>query len=345
MHHQILFLIKIILIIIIIIILCYHSIIFYSDQKLMKISLVFILLCIISVFVGVQQIAWTSLFDVSSHTWLTLTASRLPRLVALTLTGVGLSVSGVILQQIVHNKFVEPSITGGLDASKLGILIALTFLPSIGTLGKMLFATLFCFVASVVFIVFINRLKVKNMVLVPVIGLMYGGILSAFAEFYAYQNNIIQSMQSWLLGDFSKVVQGHYEMIYVVLPILILTYLYAQRFTVVGMGEDMAKSLGINYSLTVGVGFLLVSVVTAITVITVGAIPFVGLVIPNLVALNYGENLAKTLPIIALSGACFLLICDIVGRLLIYPFEVPIALTAGSIGGVLFLILLIRGVR
>lgn len=86
----------------------------------MKISLVFILLCIISVFVGVQQIAWTSLFDVSSHTWLTLTASRLPRLVALTLTGVGLSVSGVILQQIVHNKFVEPSITGGVRCLKTG---------------------------------------------------------------------------------------------------------------------------------------------------------------------------------------------------------------------------------
>ena len=86
---------------------------------------------------------------------------------------------------------------------------------------------------------------------------------------------------------------------------------------------------------------LLVAVTVSATVITVGAIPFVGLVIPNLVALRYGDNLARTLPIVALGGACLLLVCDIIGRLIIYPFEVPIGLTAGSVGGVLFLALII----
>ena len=81
------------------------------------------------------------------------------------------------------------------------------------------------------------------------------------------------------------------------------------------------------------------------TVITVGAIPFVGLVIPNLVALKYGENLAKTLPIVALAGASLLLLCDIVGRSILYPFEVPIGLTAGGAGGVIFLLLILRGLR
>jgi len=286
-----------------------------------------------------------ALFDFSSDAWLTITASRIPRLIALLLTGVGLSVSGVILQHIVRNKFVEPATSGGLDAAKLGILVSLTMLPSASTSNKMLFAMLFCFAASLLFIFIISRVTFKNSVLIPVLGLMYGSVLSSIAEFYAYQHNILQSMQGWLLGDFSRVVQGQYELIYIILPIIVLAYLYAHRFTVMGMGEEMAASLGLRYAATAALGLILVSVTVAASVITIGAIPFVGLVIPNLVALKYGENLSRTLPIVALGGACLLLICDIFGRVIIYPFEVPIGLTAGGVGGVIFLMLIMRGVK
>ena len=173
----------------------------------------FFLLCGASLLVGARDIAWMQLFSLSDalsdDTWLTLTASRLPRLAALVLTGVGLSVCGVILQHIVCNKFVEPATSGGLDAAKLGILVALTVAPAAGTAGKMAFALAFCFAASLVYVVLIRRIRFKNTILVPVIGLVYGGVLSAVAEFYAYRNNILQSMQGWLLGDFSKVVQGN----------------------------------------------------------------------------------------------------------------------------------------
>ena len=296
---------------------------------------VFALLCVTSLLVGARQLEW------SGDAWLTLTASRLPRLAALVLTGVGLSVCGVILQHLVRNKFVEPATSGGLDAAKLGILLSLALVPAASVAVRMLFALVICFVAGLVFVLLIRRIQFKNTVLVPIIGLMYGGVLSAIAEFYAYRHNIMQSMQGWLLGDFSRVVQGSYEIIYLILPIVALTYLYAHRFTLVGMGEGMATSLGLNYPATVALGLLLVAVTVSATVISVGAIPFVGLVIPNLVALRYGDNLGRTLPIVALSGASLLLACDILGRVLIYPFEVPIGLTAGSVGGVLFLALII----
>ena len=296
---------------------------------------IFALLCVTSLLVGARQLEW------SGDAWLTLTASRLPRLAALVLTGVGLSVCGVILQHLVRNKFVEPATSGGLDAAKLGILLSLALVPAASVAVRMLFALVVCFAAGLVFVLLIRRIQFKSTVLVPVIGLMYGGVLSAIAEFYAYRHNIMQSMQGWLLGDFSRVVQGSYEIIYLILPIVVLTYLYAHRFTLVGMGEGMATSLGLNYPATVALGLLLVAVTVSATVISVGAIPFVGLVIPNLVALRYGDNLGRTLPIVALSGACLLLACDILGRVLIYPFEVPIGLTAGSVGGVLFLALII----
>ncbi|AIN58539.1 ABC transporter permease [Pseudomonas soli] len=300
-----------------------------------------LLLCGVSLMVGASEMSWSALLSASDDAWLTLTASRLPRLAALVLTGVGLSICGVILQQIVRNRFVEPATCGGLDAAKLGILVALTVLPGAGATGRMLFALVFCLLASLAYVAIIRRIRFTNLVLVPVIGLMYGSVLSAIAEFYAYRHNILQSMQGWLLGDFSRVIEGNYEIIYLILPIVVLTYLYAQRFTVLGMGEGMATSLGLNYAATAILGLVLVAVTVSATVITVGAIPFVGLVVPNLVALRYGENLKRTLPIVAMCGAALLLACDILGRLLIHPYEVPIGLTAGSVGGVLFLVLIL----
>ena len=307
--------------------------------------LVFAVLCVVSVLLGARQMVWSDVLSFSGDAWLTLTASRLPRLAALVLTGAGLSVCGVILQHIVRNKFVEPGTTGGLDAAKLGILVALTVMPAAGTLSRMLFALVFCLMASLLFIAVIRRIQFRNLVLVPVVGLMYGSVLTSIAEFYAYSHNILQSMQGWLLGDFSRVVQGHYEILYLIFPVVILAYLYAHRFTVLGMGEDMATSLGLGYAATAIIGLVLVALTISATVIAVGAIPFVGLVVPQLVAMRCGENLRRTLPLVALGGASLLLACDIAGRLMMYPFEVPIGLTAGAVGGVMFLALIVRGLR
>ena len=307
--------------------------------------LAFAALCLASLLIGARQISWAQLFDPSADLWLMLTASRLPRLAALVLTGAGLAVCGVILQHIVRNKFVEPGTSGGLDAAKLGILVALGWLPAASTASRMLFAMVFCLAASLLYVAIIRRIQFRNTVMVPVVGLMYGSVLAAIAEFYAYQHNILQSMQGWLLGDFSRVVHGHYEILYLILPVVVLAYAYAHRFTVLGMGEDMASSLGLSYAATAAIGLVLVSVTVSATVIAVGAIPFVGLVVPQWVALRRGDNLKNTLPLVALGGASLLLVCDIAGRLLIYPFEVPIGLTAGAVGGVLFLLLIVRRMR
>ncbi|EOX3945573.1 MULTISPECIES: ABC transporter permease [Vibrio] len=305
----------------------------------------FFILCLTSIFVGANQLDWSLLLTMDDKAWLPITASRLPRLIALILTGSGLAICGVILQHIVRNRFVEPGTTGGIDAAKLGILVSIVMLPSSDKLERMLFAVLFCFAAGLIYIAIVRKIKFSNSALIPVIGLMFGSVLSAIAEFYAYQNNILQGMSGWLMGDFSKVVQEHYEIIFLILPITLLTYLYAHKFTVMGMGEDVASNLGINIAFTAALGLMLVSVTVAITVVTVGAIHFIGLVIPNLVALKYGDHLKNTLPIVALGGASLLIFCDVIGRVVAFPFEVPIGLTASAIGGVMFLVFLLKGAR
>ncbi len=310
-------------------------------MRLMLIAIV--LLGGLSLSLGSQTLQWADVLAGREDTWLTLQASRLPRLLALLLAGSGLAVCGVILQHMVRNRFVEPGTTGGLEAAKLGMLVSLVLLPDAGLLPRMVLAMLCCLLAGLLLVMLLRRMPVHGQTLVPVVGLLYGAVLAALAEFYAYRHHLLQDMQGWLLGDFSRVLAGQYELLYLIVPATVLAYVYARRFTVMGMGEQMASALGLGYAATLGLGLLLVAMVVAATVITVGAIPFVGLVVPNLVAMRYGENLERTLPLVAGGGALLLLLCDVVGRVLMHPFEVPIALTAGGLGGLVFVYLILRG--
>ena len=189
----------------------------------------------------------------------------------------------------------------------------------------------------------LNRIKFKDAIFIPLVGLMFGNILSSITTFFAYKSDIIQNISVWLQGDFSLILKGRYELLYISVPVLIIAYIFANRFTVAGMGEDFAKNLGLSYKSIVNLGLVLVALITTTVVLTVGMIPFLGLIIPNIVSIFKGDHLEKTLPHTALLGIIFLLVCDILGRVIIFPYEVPISMTVGVIGSVIFLFLLFRG--
>ncbi len=268
--------------------------------------------------------------------------SRVPRTLALILVGAGMSIAGFVLQQLSQNRFVSPTTSGSLEAAKMGILIALIIFPQSSLTVRMISALLFTFFTSFLFIYFISKIKLRSTVFIPLVGLMFGSILSAVSTFFAYKHGIVQSTQEWLLGDFSSVMQGQYEAIYIILPAVVLIYFYAEKITIAGMGESFAKNLGLSYNAIVYIGLFTVSIVVSSSVVTVGAIPFLGLIIPNLVSMVFGDNLRKILPIIAYVGAVFLLICDLISRLLVFPYEVPIGMTVGIIGSVVFLVMILK---
>ena len=108
------------------------------------------------------------------------------------------------------------------------------------------------------------------------------------------------------------------------------------------MGEAFTKNLGVNYGRIVALGLTIVSLITAVNVVTVGAIPFIGLVVPNVVSMLIGDNGRRAIPWLAVFGAGFVLACDILGRTLRYPFEIPIGTVIGFVGGALFLAMLLR---
>ncbi len=188
----------------------------------------------------------------------------------------------------------------------------------------------------------LKKIKVKNSIFIPLVGIMLGNIIDSITTFFAYKYNLIQSIASWLQGDFSLIIKGNYELIYLSLPIVVIAFIYANKFTVAGMGEDFSKNLGVNYNRIINIGLVIVALISSLVVITVGKIPFLGLIVPNIVTLYKGDNLKNSLYSTALLGSVFLLGCDILGRLIIYPYEISIGLVVGVIGSTVFLYLLFR---
>lgn len=305
--------------------------------------LALVILAILSLFVGVTSISPMDLLTIHSEKTQIFLISRVPRLMAIILAGFGMSIAGLIMQSLSRNKFVSPTTAGTLDATRLGILVSMLLFANASMLEKMAVSFVFALAGTILFMQILNRIKFKDAIFIPLVGLMFGNILSSITTFFAYKSNVIQNISTWLQGDFSMIMKGRYELLYISVPVLIVAYLYANRFTVAGMGEDFAKNLGLAYKRIVNFGLILVALITTTVVLTVGMIPFLGLIIPNIISIFKGDHIQKTLPHTAMLGAIFLLICDILGRLLIYPYEISISLMVGVIGSAVFLFLLFRG--
>ena len=304
-----------------------------------------LLLAVASVFIGVGNVSFTGLLAGRSEDWLLLTNSRLPRLISIVIAGASLSISGLILQCLSRNRFVSPTTAGLEDSARFGVLLALILLPASSGWLQTSFAALTTFAGAMCFMAILNTLKHRDTVFVPLVGMMFGNIINSITVFFALQFDLLQNINAWLQGDFSSVLSGRYETLFVSIPALLLAYVFAQRFVLAGMGEDFAVNLGVNYKRTMALGLVLVSIVTAVVIVTVGTIPFLGLIVPNLVALYLGDNLKLTLPHTAVVGALLVLVCDLTGRLVIYPYEVSVSLIMGIIGSAVFLSMLLKRYR
>ncbi|MED0981858.1 ABC transporter permease [Bacillus paramycoides] len=301
-----------------------------------------IVLSIASIFIGVKDISLMDIVHWDQDKMQVVFISRLPRLISIIVAGVSLSISGLIMQQLSRNKFVSPTTAGTMDSAKLGVLVSLMLFTTASPLEKMLVAFVFALAGTFLFMQILKRIKFKDAIFIPLVGIMFGNIISSVTTFFAYKYDLIQNINSWLQGDFSMIMKGRYEILYLSIPLVIIAFLYANRFTVAGMGEDFAANLGMNYNRVLNIGLVIVSLISALVVLTVGMIPFLGLIIPNIVSIYHGDNLKNSLPHTALLGAVFVLACDILGRVVIYPYEISIGLTVGVIGSGIFLYLLMR---
>ena len=308
-------------------------------------AVLLIIISFLSLFVGVIEVSLEQLLSGDMAAWELFLISRLPRLLAILCTGTGMSVAGLIMQQLCMNKFVSPTTGSTISAAKLGILIALVFMPNSTLWSRAVFSFAFALLGTWIFVWFIQRIQFKDTIMVPLIGIMFGNIIGGITSFIAYRYEMTQALSSWETGHFSLVLRGRYEIVYLVVPLLILAFVFANHFNIVGMGKDFAQNLGVNYKVVLFMGLTIAAAITASIVVVVGSISYIGLIVPNIIAMFKGDKIRGTLVDTALAGALFVLVCDIVARLVIAPYELPIALIIGIIGSVLFIGILFRRLK
>jgi len=258
------------------------------------------------------------------------------------LAGASMAIAGLVMQMVVRNRFVEPSTIGTVESASLGFLVVTLLAPNWPITAKMLVAAAFALAGTALFLRILKLVPLRDPLLVPLIGIMLGGVIGAVTTFFAYRFDLLASLLAWTMGDFSGILQGRYELLWIGFIGMLLAWFAADRFTVAGLGQNLTTSLGLNYNAVVNLGLVIVSMVTACVVVTAGIVPFLGLIVPNVVSLLIGDNMRRAVPWVAISGAASLLACDIFGRVIRAPYEIPISIVVGVIGSGVFIYLLLR---
>ena len=274
--------------------------------------------------------------------WEMFAATRIPRTIALVLAGAAMAMSGLVMQLLTQNRFVEPTTTGTTEWAGLGLLAVTYFIPAATIMDRMLGAVVFAFIGTMVFFLFLRRVSLRSSLIVPIIGIMLGAVVSSISTFFALQTDMLQSLGVWFAGSFTDILRGQYEVLWVVVIVVVAIFFFADRLTVAGMGEEVATNVGLNYNRMVLIGTGLIAIATGVVTVVVGSLPFLGLIVPNIVSMFRGDDLRSNLPWVGLLGIGIVTVCDLIGRTIISPFEIPVSVILGIIGAIVFVTLIVR---
>ncbi|KGM18977.1 iron ABC transporter permease [Corynebacterium auriscanis] len=268
--------------------------------------------------------------------------TRIPRTIALVLAGAAMAMSGLVMQMLTQNRFVSPTTTGTTEWAGLGLLLVMIFAPTASLTGRMVGAIVASFIGTLVFFLFLRRVSLRSSLVVPIVGIMLGAVVSSVSTFIALQFDALQSLTVWFAGSFTSVFKGQYEVLWIVAGVVVAVFLIADRLTVAGLGEDIATGLGLNYQRVLFLGTGLVAVATGVVTVVVGNLPFLGLIVPNLVSMIRGDDLRSNLPWVALTGIAVVAVCDLLARIVIAPFEIPVSVILGVVGSAVFIAMIVR---
>lgn len=286
---------------------------------------------------------FTGVYDLSAEGGSEMFAiTRVPRTIALVLAGAAMAMAGLVMQLLTQNRFVEPTTTGTTEWAGLGLLTVMVLMPQAPIVVRMIGAIIAAFIGTMVFFLFLRRVSLRSSLIVPIVGIMLGAVVGSVSTFFALQANALQNLGVWFAGSFTSVLRGQYEMLWIVAIVAVIVFIVADRFTVAGLGEEIATNVGLDYNRVILLGTALIAIVTGVVTVVVGALPFLGLIVPNIVSLIRGDDLRSNLPWVCLAGIAIVTVCDLIGRTIIAPFEVPVSLILGVVGAVVFVGLLLR---
>lgn len=307
----------------------------WTKSFALAVFIVFVL-GVVSLFTGVYDIQG------KEDGWNMFFITRVPRTAALMLTGAAMSMSGLVTQLITQNRLVEPTTSGTIEWAGLGLVFVYLLFPAPTLLMRMTGAIVFSFIGTMIFFFFLKKVRLRSSLIVPIIGMMLGAVISAVSTFIGLVFQMTQSIETWFVGSFAPVQIGRYEYLWLIILINIIIFIYADRLTLAGLGEDIATSLGVNYNKIVILGTGLISAAVGIVAAVIGNLPFLGLIVPNIVSMFRGDDLKSNLPWVCVLGMGTITLCDIISRTIITPFEVPVSLILGTVGAAVFIVILLK---
>lgn len=293
------------------------------------------------------------LFDISSlpDTYSTIIFSiRLPRIIASLLCGTGLSVCGVVFQGMFRNPMADPYVLGISSGAVLGAAIAFVTgtqaaLFHIGLVPLYSFIGALAATTAVYLIAQKGGRLVTNTLILS--GIAIGFLCSSFISLIIVASrDQAQRIIFWTMGSMTG---SSWQTVTVMLPFIligsIVLILNGKNLNILSTGDETAVSLGINAALLKKLLLIVASMITAISVCFCGTIGFVGLIVPHAVRFITGPNHKRLMPVSALTGAIFLILCDTAARTIFAPTELPIGIITSLLGVPFFISLLIRSKR
>ena len=271
---------------------------------------------------------------------------RLPRVILAAFVGGSLALGGLVFQALLRNPLAEPYILGISGGSAIGAILAmllgLSYFPGV---------TIFSFTGSLLVLAFVTTLAGTTMgnTMLSRDSLLLGGVMmNAFcAAVIMFLISMTRSFQVqhilyWLMGDLATMQKGQLPILLLVLPCFVIIFILARPMNLLLLGRETAAAMGINVKSIVLLLLVITSLMVSIIVSLSGLIGFVGLVIPHIFRLVLGPDHRLLVPSCLLGGASYLIVCDLLARVLPSSGELPVGIITALIGAPLFIVLLLR---
>lgn len=310
-------------------------------------SVIFVIIFTIALMVGRYNIKPNAFFkaiftnDATYYTQRVVIKNlRVPRTLMAALVGIGLSVSGLLYQEIFQNKLVSPDLLGVSSGASVGAALAIVLSLPIFVVG--LFSFIFGLIAVVATILIYKFFKNGSSTILLLSGIIVGGFMSsvlAFIKYFANPDTTLASIVYWEMGTFQNALMKEAYIILGVVSVCTAFVLsISWRINIVALGREDAQAKGINYNLYRYLIIIVSTLLTAISVCFCGRISWVGLVVPHISRLIAGRNTQKSIPLCITSGSTFMIFSDILARRFV-DSELPISAVTGLFGTIIFLII------
>lgn len=318
-------------------------------------SLILFLLCVLLLFSAFAGILFGSvsirpsevlgvLASKSSNptAYTLITAVRIPRVVGGIFAGIGLACAGVILQGVMNNSLASPNTIGVNSGSGFAVMLALMIFPE-----RLGFLPLFAFCGALfttLFVFLLAYLADSSRTTIVLAGITISSFFNAgINTLKLLDTEISINLTSFMIGSLSGLTLNKLLLPCIcILVAFCLALLFARPLNLLGLGDDIARSLGLQVSFTRFLLLMLASLMAGCVVSYAGLLSFVGLIVPHICRQLFGNDARFLLPCSALLGGSFVLLCDLLGRTLFAPFELPAGILMAFIGGPFFLYLLLK---